>query len=133
MQCLIYRIYGYVSICLTGDPPTIATQPTSHLTTVNIRVTLICEGTGTGPITYCWETINVNGGEWMNISNSNCTKLIRNLEQSHQFRCVVSNQFGTTLSNVATINVLSKCTAIAAICKYQVTAYLNRNCHSSSR
>ena len=74
-----------------------------------MRVTLTCEGTGTGPITYRWEVKNINGEEWMNISNSNNTKLVRNLEQSEQYRCVVSNQFNFTESNIATVNVLSKC------------------------
>ena len=94
---------------LTGDPPTIITHPTSQLTTVNISTTLICEGTGVGTIKYNWETSSINGGEWMKISNNNSTKLVANLEQSLQHRCVVSNQFGTAVSNVATINVLSKC------------------------
>lgn len=97
---------------LTGGPPNITTQPTSQLTTVNMSVTLTCEGTSILPITYRWEVKNINGEEWMNISNSNNTKLVRNLEQSEQYRCVVSNQFGTNKSNIATANVLSKCATI---------------------
>ena len=97
---------------LTGGPPNITTQPTSQLTTVNISVTLTCEATGVGPITYHWETSNIKGGQWMNISNSNNTKLVRNLEQSEQYRCVASNKLGPTKSNIATVNVLSKCATI---------------------
>ena len=96
-------------ILLTDDPPTITTQPTSQLTTVNISATLTCEGTGAGTITYHWESSNINGGDWKKISNNNSTKLVEKLEQSLQYRCIVSNHFGTTISNVATINVLSKC------------------------
>ena len=90
-------------------PPTITTHPTSQLITVSMSVTLDCEGTGRGSITYQWETSNINGGQWMNISNSNGkTLVVRNLEQSQQYRCVVSNEAGSTRSDVATITVLSK-------------------------
>ena len=46
----------------------------------------------------------------MSISNSNDIRLsVTNLEKSRQYRCVVSNEAGSTRSNVATVNVLSKC------------------------
>ena len=89
--------------------PVITTHPTSQLTTVSMSVTLDCEGTGRGSITYHWETSNINGGQWMNISDSNSRRLVvRNLEQSQQYRCVVSNEAGGARSNVATVDVLSE-------------------------
>ena len=81
-----------------------------------MRVILDCKATGTGIITYHWE-VNINGGQWIIISNSNSTKLVRRLEQSQQYRCVVSNEFGITRSNIADINVLSKCTTISVLGK----------------
>ena len=90
-------------------PPTITTHPTSQLTNISVTVTLDCEGTGEGSITYQWETSNINGGQWMIISNSNSKELVvRNLEESRQYRCVVFNEAGRTSSNVSTITVLSK-------------------------
>ena len=90
-------------------PPTITTHPTSELINVSISVTLDCEGTGRGSITYHWETSNINGGQWMNISNSNRkTLVVSNLEQSQQYRCVVANEAGSTRSDVATVIVLSE-------------------------
>ena len=91
-------------------PPTITTHPTSQLTNVSMSVTLDCEGTGRGSITYHWETSSINGGQWMNISNSGRRRLVvGRLEQpSQQYRCVVFNEAGSTRSNVATITVLSK-------------------------
>ena len=86
-------------------PPTITTHPTSQLTNVSMSVTLDCEGTGRGSITYHWETSNINGGQWMNISNSNNKALVRNLEQSQQYRCVVSNEADSTRLNVATLKM----------------------------
>ena len=92
----------------TGSP-TITTHPVSQLTNISMSVTLDCEGTGRGSITYQWETSNINGGQWMNISDSNNKALVvRNLEQSQQYRCVVSNEAGSTRSDIATVTVLSK-------------------------
>ena len=90
-------------------PPTITTHPSSQLTNISISVTLNCEETGRGSITYQWETSNINGGQWMNISNSNSrTLVVGTLEQSQQYRCGVSNEAGSTRSNVAIVTVLSK-------------------------
>ena len=90
-------------------PPTITTHPTSQLTNVSMSVTLGCEVTGRGSITYHWETSNINGGQWMNISNSNSNRtVVGNLEQSQQYRCVVSNEAGSIISDFATITVLSE-------------------------
>ena len=90
-------------------PPTITTHPTSQLTNISMSVTLDCEGTGKGSITYQWETSNINGEQWMNISDSNNKALVvRNLKQSQQYRCVVSNEAGSTRSDIATVTVLSE-------------------------
>ena len=89
--------------------PTITTHPSSQLTNSSISVTLDCEGTGRGSIAYQWETRNINGGQWMNISNSNSkTLVVGTLKQSQQYRCVVSNEAGSTRSNVATVTVMSE-------------------------
>ncbi|XP_065917563.1 roundabout homolog 1-like [Dysidea avara] len=95
-------------------PPTITTHPTSQLTTISMRVTLNCEGTGRGSITYQWQARNINGGQWSVISNSNNRRLsnnsrrlvVRNLQESQQYRCVVFNEAGGTRSYVATVTVL---------------------------
>jgi len=74
-----------------------------------MNVTLDCEGIGRGSIKYYWEISNINGKQWMNISNSNIKRLVvRNLEQSQQYRCVAYNEAGSIRSNVATVTVLSK-------------------------
>ena len=91
--------------------PTITIQPASVVITVDTSVTLNCEGTGLGSITYQWQNYNINGGQWMNISNSNTTELVvEKLEQSQQYRCVISDEDGSTTvtSDNATVTVLSK-------------------------
>ena len=72
--------------------------------------TLNCEVTGEGPIAYQWETRSINGGQWVNISNSNSTHVVSNLRDPQQYRCIASNRAGRTISNVATITILSKYT-----------------------
>ena len=74
-----------------------------------MTIVLKCEGTGRGSIIYHWETSKINEGQWMNISDSDSRRLdVSNLEQSQQYRCVVSNEAGSTRSDVATVTVLSK-------------------------
>jgi len=92
---------------VSTGPPTITTHPTNQLTTISMSVTLNCEGTGGGSITYRWQTRNISGGQWNDISN-NQRVVVRDLQESRQYRCVVSNEAGRTRSNVAIITVLSK-------------------------
>ena len=102
------NMYHIMTQVFTG-PPTITTHPTSQLTNVSMSVTLDCEGSGRGSITYHWETSNINGGQWMNISDSGSkTLVIENLEQSQQYRCIVSNEAGSTGSAAAAITILGK-------------------------
>ena len=93
-------------------PPTITFHPTSQLMAVNMNITLNCEGNGEGVIEYQWETRDINGKRWVIISDSNVKMLIvSNFEQSQQYRCVVSNEAGSTRSDVATITALGKLSA----------------------
>lgn len=97
-----------MTLVFTG-PPTIITHPTSHWIIAGTNTTLICEAIGKGSITYQWETSNINREQWTNISNSSNARLsVLNLERSHQYRCVVSNEVGRTRSNTAVVTVLSK-------------------------
>ena len=92
---------------VSTGPPTLTTHPTSLLTTVSMTVTLNCEGTGRGSLTYQWETRNRR--QWSDISNSNNRRLVvSNLQESQQYRCVVSNEAGGATSNIASVTVLSK-------------------------
>ena len=101
--------FKVVSEFFAIGPPTPSAQPIRQLTTVSMSVTLNCEGTGRGSFTYQWQTKNINGGQWSDISNSNNRKFVaRNLQESQQYRCVVSNEAGGTPSNAIDVTVLSK-------------------------
>ena len=90
-------------------PPTITIHPTSQLTNISRNLSLYCEGSGRGSITYKWEFSDINKEEW--ISNRiDYSKIlaINELEQSQKYRCVVSNEVGESISNVSKVIVLSK-------------------------
>ena len=95
---------------MSTGPPTITTHPTSSLTIVNTRVILNCWGSGKGSIMYKWQTRRNTGGPWWtDIRYSNNSGLIiRKIHESQQYRCVLSNEAGRTISKVATITVLSE-------------------------
>ena len=111
MVCWYILLYGDGTII--AGLPTVTTHPNSQLVTSTMSIILDCEGTGTRTdgktIEYQWEYSNINGGNWMTIDNSNGKRLVvKNSEQSEQYKCVVYNDVGGTPSNIATITVLSK-------------------------
>ena len=93
------------------DRPNIKTHPKSQLVTSYMSINLDCEGDGLGKIKYQWEYRKSNESQWMTIDNSNTTRLVvKNLQQSEQFRCIVSNEAGEIESEIGTLTVLSKYT-----------------------
>ena len=96
-------------------PPNIIIHPTSQLIAENVNITLTCAGEGKGSITYRWETSSVKLEEWReDNSTKNSSKLVlTNLQESQQYRCVVSNEAGDNTSSTATITVLSKCMSLS--------------------
>jgi len=92
---------------ITG-PPVFLTHPTSHIVTVGMTISLYCN-VSAFIVSYAWEWRSINGGSWSRISNSQSYKYdVRNIQQSQQYRCVAGNDAGALISNVATIEVLSK-------------------------
>ena len=72
-----------------------------------MTVSLYCNVSGI-KVQYVWERMS-NGGKWSRIMNSNSYKYdMRNIQQSQQYRCIVGNPAGAIISEVSTIQVLSK-------------------------
>ena len=46
--------------------------------------------------------------QWRNISDSNTKKLVRNLQRTEMYRCIVSNGVGRTVSDVSTVTFTGK-------------------------
>ena len=71
-------------------------------------VTLSCKGIGGGSITYHWEVSDIGKDQWMTfVDDSNTDKLtIRTLLKSERYRCVASNEAGSTASNPSTATLM---------------------------
>ena len=113
-------------------PPNIIIHPTSQFIAENMNIALTCTGEGKGSITYRWETSSVNKEDWrVEKGTGNSSKLdVTNLQESQQYRCVVSNEAGSNTSNTATVTVLSKHMSLSfSLCTY--STYF-RNHYSSS-
>ena len=91
--------------------PIIITHPTNELIIINASQTfpLNCVGTGGGSITYQWQFSSINVEKWISIMGSNIrTFIVRNLQQSEKYRCVASNEAGSTISNASTVILMRK-------------------------
>ena len=70
-------------------------------------ITLTCEAIGIGTLAYFWERTN-SGSSWTIVSNDNTTSYTTNTTLAigqYMYRCRVSNEAGSVVSNIATVNV----------------------------
>ncbi len=88
--------------------PKITTQPMAQ--TVNAGDTVTFMVTATGAESYQWQYSKDSGSTW-----SNCTGTAASFTfkakasfNGYQYRCIVTNENGSTTSNAATLTVLSK-------------------------
>ena len=69
-------------------------------------ITLTCEASGMGTLVYSWE--RSSGGNWTTVSNDNTTSYTTDTTLAigqYMYRCRVSNEAGSVVSNIATVNV----------------------------
>ena len=67
---------------------------------------LMCKASGLGTLVYSWE--NNSGSNWTTVSNDNTTSYTTDTTLTigeHMYRCNVSNEAGSVVSNNATVNV----------------------------
>jgi glucose/arabinose dehydrogenase len=88
----------------TNSSPVITTQPTSQLVSVGYSATFSVAASGPSPNSYQWMRNGVNITNATASSYKFATTLADN---GAQFRVRVSNAFGNTLSNVASLSVTS--------------------------
>ena len=93
-------------------PPYIFTDPQDIYTTqqpVGDGTAIFDVIGGPSYVTYQWQSSNNNGVTWTNINNSNSTYLILNnltiQDDNKKYRVILSNAFGTTTSQAATLYV----------------------------
>jgi len=113
-RCVITNYQGTI----TSDPatltvyaaPVFTTQPASQLALINQNVTFSITVTGNPTPTYQWQSSS-DGRAWTNISGATSTTLTLNAVTTAisgtQYRCVATNEQGTSTSNAATLAVYS--------------------------
>ena len=106
-------VYGKISvyaifhaICHFIGIPTITDQPTGDNIIIGRTITLMCRASGIGALVYSWE--RSSGGSWTTVSNDNTTSYTTDATLAigqYMYRCRVSNDAGSVVSNIATVTV----------------------------
>jgi hypothetical protein len=97
-------------VCAQNTTPQIAQQPQSRSTCPDTTVTFSVVATGPGTLTYRWQKnlVNLNnGGHYSGVTTSTLTISNVDAADAASYRCVVSNEYGSTNSHSATLTVLS--------------------------
>ena len=97
----------YATIYYIG-PPVIINHPTNKTyIPVGRSVTLMCRASGLGTLSYSWERSS-GSSRWTTVSNDNTTSYTTDttLATGHyMYRCRVSNDAGSVVSNNAIVNM----------------------------
>ena len=87
-------------------PPVVINQPSSNDIPVGSSITVTCRANGLGTIMYSWE--RGSGSRWTTVSNDNTTSYTTDTTLAigqYMYRCRVSNEAGSVVSNIATVVV----------------------------
>ncbi|HYY58642.1 MAG TPA: PQQ-dependent sugar dehydrogenase, partial [Pyrinomonadaceae bacterium] len=92
-----------IQYTVNQTPPTITTHPSNRTVAVGQTATFSVSATGSAPLSYQWQKngVNIAGAT----SPSFTTPPVSASDNGAQFRCVVSNSFGSATSNSATLTV----------------------------
>ena len=88
-----------------SDTPEIIVHPLGGDVPVNGKHNLTCQASGLGTLVYSWE--RNSGFSWTIVSDDNTsyfTDTVLAIGQ-YMYRCRVSNEAGSVVSNIATVNV----------------------------
>ena len=88
-----------------SGPPEITDHPTGGDVPTGRSITLMCRASGLGTLVYFWE--RKHGGRWTTVGNNNRRHTISTTLTMGQYmyRCNVSNEAGSDVSDRATVNV----------------------------
>ena len=89
-------------------PPTITAQPEPQNVCPGATATFTVAATGAGPLSYQWQTNDINltnGGHYDGVTRSNLTVSGADSTVLGDYRCVVSNQGGSTTSSAAALTI----------------------------
>ena len=89
-----------------AGPPQIINHPTGDDVVIGHNTTLVCRASGLGTLVYSWE--RNSGSSWTTVSNDNTTSYTTDTTLAigqYMYRCRVSNDAGSVVSNNAIVNV----------------------------
>jgi len=117
-RCVVTNPYGSATsnaATLTLEapgPPTITQQPTDQQVIPDGAADFTVTAVGTAPISYQWQKNQVNlsnGGHYTGVTTPTLTVSSVNASDEANYRCVVTNNYGSTNSNSASLTV-AECT-----------------------
>ena len=94
-------------ICLHIGSPVIIDHPTGDDVPIGKSITFACRAVSTGTLVYSWERSS-SGSSWTTVSNDNTTSYTTDTTLAigqYMYRCRVSNEAGSVVSNNAIVNV----------------------------
>ena len=99
----IYAMSNREADPLVSTPPTITLQPTGAKLAIGSDYTLNVGAVGSSTITYQWK---LNGNDVSGATNSSLVLEDISYAQGGVYTCVITNDFGSLISNSATVQVL---------------------------
>ena len=88
-------------------PPLIITHLRDFTIPLWSTTTLTCIADGDGTLMYSWE--RRSGSSWTTVANGSSYTTNSNMTVGqYMYRCIVSNEAGSVMSNSATVNVYGK-------------------------
>ena len=107
-------MYSHISFALylSIDRPVIMDHPTNNSVPIGRGATLTCKAIGTGSLVYSWQRSSGSSSSWTTVSNNNTTSYTTDITLAigrYMYRCNVSNEDGSVVSNNAIVNVYGEC------------------------
>ena len=106
--CTLHElINAIITIVVLPDPPVITNHPTGGNVPMGRNITLMCRASGLGTLVYSWERSS-SGSSWTTVTNDNTTSYTTDTTLTigqYMYRCVVSNEVGSVMSDSATVIV----------------------------
>ena len=96
----------FAPLCI--GPPRISDHPNNNLVALGHSITLTCSATGDGILVYSWERSSGSSNNWTTVSNDNTMSYTTDTTLvigQYMYRCRVSNEAGSVVSNNAIVNV----------------------------
>ncbi|MBI5471265.1 MAG: VCBS repeat-containing protein [Ignavibacteriae bacterium] len=115
-RCVVSNALGTATsnsatLTVLSGPPVFTTQPAHATRIVGQTATFTVVAAGPGPIQYLWQ---MNGANIPGASGSSyVTPAATANENGTAFRCIATNSFGTTLSNIAILTVVPQPTRVS--------------------